>query len=131
MTEINMTNLEEEYFNESLVTLLNGQLDLQTQSLNMKYDITYRHEYVNVMGDIPICDGKNMVLVHRLLQIGKVALLTHSQEYKLATAKSTSRPYKMLRRIGSNANWPDIKRKLEEVHSTPSITKLPLMKNQL
>ena len=52
-----------------------------------------------------------------LLEIEKVALLTHSQGNELATAKSKSKPYKMLKRIGSNPNRPDIKRKLEEVYS--------------
>ena len=54
-----------------------------------------------------------MELADCLLQIEKIALLTHSQQYKLATAKSASTPYKMLKRIGNNANWQDIKRKLE------------------
>ena len=44
-----------------------------------------------------------MELVHWLLQIQKVALLTHTQEYKIATAKLTSTPYKMLKGIGNNA----------------------------
>ena len=52
-----------------------------------------------------------------VLQIEKIALLTHSQEYKLITAKLTSTPYKMLKRIGKNANWQHIKRKLEGVYS--------------
>ena len=45
-----------------------------------------------------------------------VASLTHSQEYKLATAKSTSTPYKMLKRLGNDLDWHDIKRKLKEVY---------------
>ena len=69
------------------------------------------------MRDIPIYDRKNMDMADWLLQIEKIALLAHSQEHKLATAKSTSTPYKMLKRRGNNANWPDIKRKLEEVYS--------------
>ena len=32
-----------------------------------------------------------------LLQIEKVAVLTNSQEYELATVQSTSTPYKMLK----------------------------------
>ena len=43
-----------------------------------------------------------------LLQIEKVASLTHSQEYKLATAKSTSTPYKMLKRLGNDLDWHEI-----------------------
>ena len=35
MTKTNMTNLEEDHFNESLITLLNGQQDLEKQSLTM------------------------------------------------------------------------------------------------
>ena len=34
MTNTNMTN-SEDHFHESLITLLNGQQDLQKQSLNM------------------------------------------------------------------------------------------------
>ena len=49
------------------------------------------------MRDIPIYDSKNMDLADWLLQIEKVAPLTHSQEYELATAKSTRTPYKMLK----------------------------------
>ena len=48
------------------------------------------------MRNIPIYDGKYRDLADRLLQIEKVDSLTHSQEYELATAKSTSNPYKML-----------------------------------
>ena len=58
-----------------------------------------------------------MELEDWLLQIEKVALLTHSQEYKLVTAKSTSTPYEMLKRIGNNANGQGIKRNWEEVYS--------------
>ena len=65
-------------FNESLLTLLNGQEDLQKQSFNMIQDITHRQEYENLMRDIPICDVKNMDLADWLLQIKKVASLTHS-----------------------------------------------------
>ena len=38
----NLTNPDEECFNESLLTLVNGQQDLQKQSLNMIQDITHR-----------------------------------------------------------------------------------------
>ena len=75
------------------------------------------------MRDIPIYDGKNMDLADWLLQIEKVASLTQSQEYKLATAKSTSTPYKMLKRLGNDLDLQDIKRKLEEVYS-PIATKV-------
>ena len=47
----------------------------------------------------------------------KIALLTQSQEYELATAKSTSTPYKMLKRLGNDLDWHEIKRKLEEMYS--------------
>ena len=66
----------------------------------MMQGITHRHEYDNLMMDIPIYDGKNMEPADWLLQIEKVVSLTHSQEYELATAKSTSTPYKMLKRLG-------------------------------
>ena len=54
------------------------------------------------MKDIPIYDGKNKELADWLLQIKNVGSLTHSQEYGLAIAKSTSTPYKMLKRLGNN-----------------------------
>ena len=60
----------------------------------MMQDITHRHESDHLMRDIPIYNAKNMDLTDWLLQIEKVALLTHSQEYELATAKSTSSPIK-------------------------------------
>ena len=58
-----------------------------------------------------------MELADWLLQIKKVALLTHRQEYELATAKSTSTPYEMLKGMGNNTNWQDVKRNLEDVYS--------------
>ena len=58
-----------------------------------------------------------MELTDRLLQIEKVASLNCGQEYKLATDKSTSTSYKMLRRLHNNTEWQDIKRKLNEVYS--------------
>ena len=64
---------------------------------------------------------ENMELADLLPQIERV--LTHSQEYELAAAKSTCMPYKMLERIGNNTNWQDIQRKLEEVYS-PLATEL-------
>ena len=51
--------------------LLNGQQDPQRQSLNMIQEINCRHEYDNVMWDIPIYDSENMDLVDWLLQIEK------------------------------------------------------------
>ena len=61
----------------------------------MMHDMTHRQEYDNLMRDIPIYDRKHMELADWLLQIEKVALKTYSQEYELATAKSTRIPYKM------------------------------------
>ena len=90
----NLTNPDKDCFNESLLTLLNAQQDVQKQSFNMIQDITCRQEYDNLMRDIPIYDGKNMDLADWLFQIEKVVSLTHSQEYQLATAKSTSTPKK-------------------------------------
>ena len=63
----------------------------------MMQDMTQGNEYDNLMRDIPIYGRKNMELADWLLQIEKVAALTHSQEYKLATARSTSTPYKILK----------------------------------
>ena len=65
----NLTNQDEDCFNESQLALLNGQEDLQKQSFNMMQDITFRQEYDNLMRDIPIYDGKNIDLVDWLLQI--------------------------------------------------------------
>ena len=56
MTKRDMTNSEEDHLNESLITLLNGQQDLQKQSLNMMLDITHRHKHDNLMRGIPIYD---------------------------------------------------------------------------
>ena len=109
-----MTHQDEDHFNKSL---LNGQQDLQKQSFNMIQDITHRQEYNNLMRDIPIHDGKNMDLADWLLQKEKVASISHSQEYELARAKCTSTLYKMLKRLGNDLDWNEIKRKLEEVCS--------------
>ena len=68
----------------------------------MMQDMTHGHEYDNLLRDILIYNGKNMELTDWLLLIEKVASLTHSQEYTLATAESTSTTYKMLKRIGNN-----------------------------
>ena len=56
------------------------------KSQGMMKDMTLRHQYDNLIRDIPIYDGKNMEFADWLLQIEKVALLTNSQEYKLTTA---------------------------------------------
>ena len=58
MTRNNIANLEEDNFNELLLTLLNGQQDLQKQSFNMMQDMKCRHEYDNLMRDIPIYEEK-------------------------------------------------------------------------
>ena len=58
MTTNNMTNLGEDWFNKSLLTLLNGQEDLQKQSFNMMQDMTHRHKFDNLMTDIPRYDEK-------------------------------------------------------------------------
>ena len=54
----NVTNQDEDQFNESLLTILSGQQDLQKQSFNMIQDITHRQQYDNLMGDILINDEK-------------------------------------------------------------------------
>ena len=82
----------------------------------MIQDITCRQEYDNLMRDIPIYDGKNMDVADWLLQIEKVASLNHGQEYDLATAKSSSTAYRMLR-LGNDLDWYEIKRTLEEMYS--------------
>ena len=105
------------------MTLLNGQQDLQKQIFNVIQDITWRQEYDNLMRDIPIYDCKNMDLADWLLQIEKIALLTHRQEYELATAKSTSTPYKIMKSVGNDLDWHETKRKHEEVYS-PITTKV-------
>ena len=61
---------------------------------------------------------KKLVLANWLLQTEKVWLLTNSHEYELATAKSMDTSYKILKRMGRDKNWQDIRRKLEEVYST-------------
>ena len=83
----------------------------------MKQDITNRQEYNNLKRDIPIYDCKNMDLANWLLQIEMVASLSQSQEYELATAKSTSTPYKMLKRLCNDLDWIEVKKKLEEMYS--------------
>ena len=65
------------------------------------------------MRNILVYDGKNMVLADWLFQIEKVTSLTQSQAYELATAMSTSTPYKMLKRLGNDLDWHKIKGKLE------------------
>ena len=84
----------------------------------MMQDMTHRHEYNNLMRDIPIYDGKNKDLADWLQQSEKASLLTNNQEYELATAKLTSRD-----RI-----WQDIKKKTEvdspiatEVHTARNL----------
>ena len=57
-----------------------------------------------------------------------VALLTHSQEYELATAKSASTHHKMLKRLGNDLEWHKIETKLEEVFS-PIATKVQAASN--
>ena len=61
------------------------------------------------MRDITIYDGKNIELVDWQVQIEKVATLTNSQEYKLASSKSTSTPYKMLKGMGNDLSQQEIK----------------------
>ena len=109
MLRIGITNPEEDCFNKSSLTLLNGQQDLRKQSLNMMLDMTHRHKYDNLMRDIPIYDGINMELADWLLLIEKAASLTHSKEYEIATIKSTNTPYKVLKRLGNILNGRDIK----------------------
>ena len=46
-----------------------------------------------------------MNLANWLQQIEKVALSTNSEEYELHTAKLTSVPYKMLKRMDRDRTW--------------------------
>ena len=98
----NVTNQDGDHFNKLLLTLLNGQQDLQKQSFNMIQDIMHRQESDNLMRNILIYDGKNIDLADWELLIEKAASLTYSNEYELATIKSTSTPYKMLKRLGND-----------------------------
>ena len=106
-----MTHHDKDHFNESLLTLLNRQQYLQKQSFNMIKDITHRQEYDNLMRDIPIYDAYNRDLADWLLQIEKDASLPHNQVYELATTKSTTTLYKMLKRLGNDLDWLEIKKK--------------------
>ena len=56
-----------------------------------------------------------MELADWQLQTEKVALLTNSHENKLTTAILTSTPYKMVKRMGRDKKWQDIKKKMEGV----------------
>ena len=53
-----LTCSEDDRFNESLSTLVNGQEDLLRHLLNVIQDMNYRHEYDNLMGDIAMFGGK-------------------------------------------------------------------------
>ena len=46
-----------------------------------------------------------------------MASLNNSKEHELTTAKSTSTPYKMLKRMGGARSWSEIKKRLEVVYS--------------
>ena len=63
-----ITCSEDDRFIESLLTLLNGQQDLQRQALNMMQNMNHRHKHDNLMQDIPIYDGKNIDLADWLLK---------------------------------------------------------------
>ena len=110
ITRNNMTNIEEDHFNELLLTLLNGMQDLQKQSLNMPQNMTHRHEYDNLRRDIPIYDWKNMELAGWLLQIEKVGFV--DTQLGIWTAHSQINEYtlKMLKQLGHDLDWQDIKR---------------------
>ena len=96
--------------------MLSGQKDLQKKILDMMQNMTRQHEYDNLMRDIAIYDVINMDLADWLLQIEKVAILTNTQQYELAMAKSTGTPYQMLNRMKNGLSWQEIKWKLEEVY---------------
>ena len=54
-----------------------------------------------------------MDLAGWLLQTEMVASFTHSLNYELTTAKSTSTQYKMLKRLGNDLDWLEIKENLK------------------
>ena len=58
MTKTNPKILEDDRFNESVITLLNGQQDLQKQLFKMMQDMIHRHEYDILIRDILIYNGK-------------------------------------------------------------------------
>ena len=58
----------------------------------MIQDTNHRHQYDDLMQDIPIYAGKNMDLANWLLQSEKVGLLPGCQEYKIVMAKVTGTP---------------------------------------
>ena len=70
-------------------------------------------QYDNLIRNIITYDRKNIELVDLLLQIEKVAALRNSQEYELVTTKSTRTPSKMLKIMGYDLSWQEIKWKLE------------------
>ena len=74
-----------------------GNKTCEKQSFNMIQDMTCRHEYDILMRVIPIYDGKNITLSRLAVINQKHSFINHSQEYELATAKSTSITYKMLK----------------------------------
>ena len=83
MTKTNMTNSEEDQFNESLITLLNSQHNLQKQSLDRMKNMSFGHKYDSLMRDFPTYDDKSTELGDWLLQIEKVALLTNSHDCEI------------------------------------------------
>ena len=58
ITRNSITNPGKDHFNNSLLMLLSDQQDLQKHSLNMMQDKSHRHDYDNLIRDIPIYDGK-------------------------------------------------------------------------
>ena len=59
-----------------------------------------------------------MMVKHGLCRLaitnGKGGILTKSKQYELATAKSTSTPYKMLKGMGGARSLPEIKKKVRK-----------------
>ena len=93
---------KEHGFDESIITLLSGQQDIQKTIIDLLKNMTREHKYDNIMRDIGIYNGKYIELTDWLLQVEKVATLTNSQYHELVTAKSTSTLHKMLKRMGND-----------------------------
>ena len=66
-----MTCPKEDWFNESIITVLSGQQDLPKHLLDMIQNMTRWHECDNLIRVITTYDGKNMDLADWLLQMKK------------------------------------------------------------
>ena len=83
----------------------------------MIQDVTHRQECENLMRGHSDLQQQKYGLNRLAITIEKIASLTHSQEYELATAKSTRTPYKMLMTLGNDLDWLEIKENLKRLLS--------------